>query len=173
MASYTYILSDFPNNKYDSDTLSEEIVNSSISSAVLDYMDGTPIDVTIYFDASLSAPDITTLDTVVANHQGIADPGPVVITDLNVDGSLAVNDQRVDQLRVEGKLYAEWMKFMHSASRAVVVRIDDTSALSNNNIGGIVILNPGGGLSYESGNATEYWMGVDLNDYFSLMKLQY
>ena len=39
MAKYTYILSDFPNNKYDSDTLTEEIGSSSIT-GVLQYING-------------------------------------------------------------------------------------------------------------------------------------
>ena len=48
MANYTYILSDFPNNKYDSDSLSEEIVASSISST-LERIDGDPEGCDIYF----------------------------------------------------------------------------------------------------------------------------
>ena len=160
MAKYNYILSDFPNNKYDSDSLTIDISVSSISSANLDYMDGYPEGVDIYFDASLSVPDVSTLDTVVANHQGIADPGPVEVTDLTVDGSLSGYDGNFETLRVNGKLYADWLKNMHSASRASVVRIDDTDPLANDNIGGMVILNPGGGNPYGSGE-TQYWIGVD------------
>lgn len=81
MAKYTYILSDFPNNKYNSDTLTEEIVESSISST-LERIDGTILGCSIYFLTDLSAPDQTTLDTVVANHQGelAPDAGNVNIT---------------------------------------------------------------------------------------------
>ena len=160
MANYTYILSDFPNNKYDSDSLGEEIVASSISST-LEKIDGNPEGCDIYFLTDLSGPDQTTLDTVVANHQGISDPGPVEVTDMIIDGSLGVQDGYVDTWRVNGKLWAEWIKFVHSASRAMVCRIDDTTPLANDNIGGVVVLNPGGGPAYETGNAVEYWIGVD------------
>ena len=80
MASYSYILSDFPNNKYNSDTLSDEIVASSILST-LDRIDGTATGCAIFFLTDLSSPDQTTLDTVVANHTGEAaeDAGDQVV----------------------------------------------------------------------------------------------
>ena len=84
MAKYNYILSDFPNNKYDIDSLTIDVSVSSISSAALDYMDGYATNVNIFFDASLSVPDVSTLDTVVANHQGIPPPDPITIDDAPV-----------------------------------------------------------------------------------------
>ena len=162
MAKYTYLTTDFPNDAYDIDTLTTEVNDSSISSSTLDYMNGYTSSVDIFFLGTLSGGDVTTLDNVVATHTGVPAVDPVVVTDLTVDGSLSVIDGRVvTSLRVEGRLYADWLKNMHSASRASVVRIDDTDPLAGTNIGGMVILNPGGGLSYESGNATEYWIGVD------------
>ena len=64
-------------------------------------------------------------------------------------------------LRINGKFYAEWIKNIRTASRAVVLRYDDTTPLVNENLGGIVILNPSGGTPFTGGSATEYWIGVD------------
>jgi hypothetical protein len=91
MAQYNYILSDFPNNKYNSDTLSEEIIVSSISST-LERIDGNLSGCSIFFLTDLSGPDLTTLNTVVSNHQGdpAADAGNVEIT-----GSLFINAKDV------------------------------------------------------------------------------
>lgn len=66
-----------------------------------------------------------------------------------------------DVLRINGKFYAEWIKNIRTASRAVVTRYDDTDPLVNDNLGGIVVLNPSGGLPFTGGSATEYWIGVD------------
>jgi len=64
-------------------------------------------------------------------------------------------------LRINGKFYAEWIKNIRTAARAVVTRYDDTDPLVNENIGGIVVLNPSGGTPFTGGSATEYWIGVD------------
>ena len=69
MAKYTYILSDFPNNKYNSDTLSEEIIDASLNST-LDRIDGTKSEANIFFTSDLSAPDVSALDYVVSVHTG-------------------------------------------------------------------------------------------------------
>ena len=66
-----------------------------------------------------------------------------------------------DVLRINGKFYAEWIKNLRTASRAAVLRYDDTDPLVNGNIGGIVVLNPSGGTPFTGGSATEYWIGVD------------
>ncbi len=73
---YTYsISSDFPNQKEDTDRLTQEIADSAIVTA-LDYIDTAGDDCDIWFVDALSGGDQTTLDTIVANHSG--DPLPVV-----------------------------------------------------------------------------------------------
>jgi len=64
-------------------------------------------------------------------------------------------------LRINGKFYAEWIKNIRTASRALVTRYDDTDALTNDNISGVVVLNPSGGTAFTGGSATEYWFGVN------------
>lgn len=92
MAKYTYILSDFPNNKYDSDTLTEEINSSSIT-GVLQYINGKTFGVDIFFLTVLSGGDQTTLDTIISNHQGNPAVDPVIIDSplfiLPVDASVS------------------------------------------------------------------------------------
>jgi len=66
-----------------------------------------------------------------------------------------------DVLRINGKFYAEWIKNIRTASRAIVTRYDDTDPLTNSNIGGVVVLNPSGGTAFTGGSATEYWFGVN------------
>jgi len=76
--TYTYTISiDFPNGTVDPDTLTAQINASSISSGVLEGITtDTPALDTCYiqFDVALSAPDVTTLDGVVAAHTGIPNP---------------------------------------------------------------------------------------------------
>lgn len=76
--TYTYSISiDFPNGTVDSDTLSDQINASSISTGVLEGITlRTPDTDTCYiqFDVALSAPDVTTLDGVVAAHTGVPNP---------------------------------------------------------------------------------------------------
>jgi hypothetical protein len=76
--TYTYsITNDFPNQAVDVDTLTDQINASSISSGVLEGITlRTPNtdDCYIVFDVALSAPDVTTLDGVVAAHTGVPNP---------------------------------------------------------------------------------------------------
>jgi hypothetical protein len=73
--TYTYSIStDFPNGAVAPDVLTDEINDSSISTGVLEGMTlRTPDSDTCYiqFDVALSAGDKTTLDGIVAAHQGI------------------------------------------------------------------------------------------------------
>ena len=68
--SYTYLLSQFPNNKIDITTLSEQIMASAITVA-FDYIAASPAQATIYFKAELSPTDVSVLDEVVAAHTGV------------------------------------------------------------------------------------------------------
>jgi len=76
--TYTYTISTaFPNGVVDVDTLSKQINDSSISSGVLEGVTlDTPAPDTCYiqFDVALSAPDVTTLDGIVAAHTGVPNP---------------------------------------------------------------------------------------------------
>jgi hypothetical protein len=68
---YTYsIAGDFPNKQVNSSVLTEEIEDSSISSAALKYIETDADDCNIWFDDPLSGPDETTLDGLVAAHTG-------------------------------------------------------------------------------------------------------
>lgn len=82
--TYTYSISgDFPNGKVAPDSLTSEINDSSISTGVLDYINvaiSAADNCDIVFDVALSAGDVTTLDGLVAAHQG--DP----ILDVSSDG---------------------------------------------------------------------------------------
>ena len=69
---YTYsIINDFPNQKVNSNKLTEEIEGSDISTS-LEYIttdeDTTSCD--IWFESELSSPDSTSLDSIIANHLG-------------------------------------------------------------------------------------------------------
>lgn len=69
--SYQYSISgDFPNARVDSGSLNSEVVASSIASASVLYVITDGDDCDIWFDDPLSVPDQTTLDGVVAAHQG-------------------------------------------------------------------------------------------------------
>jgi hypothetical protein len=71
---YTYSISeDFPNGKVNSDTLTVEIQDSSIVTA-LDKINTAGDVCDIWFKDALSSGDQTTLDAVVAAHQGNAPP---------------------------------------------------------------------------------------------------
>jgi hypothetical protein len=76
--TYTYTISTaFPNGTVDPDTLSHQIETSTINSGVLEGITlDTPAADTCYiqFDVALSAPDVTTLDGIVAAHTGIPNP---------------------------------------------------------------------------------------------------
>lgn len=77
---YAYPLTDFPNGKANSGSLRAEILGSSIATSLTyitvnsaEYRDACAI----CFDAALSAEDKTTLDGVVAAHQGVPLPYPL------------------------------------------------------------------------------------------------
>lgn len=82
MATYAYSIStDFPNQKVAADCLTQEIEDSSITSATLQSIDvavSAPDNCDIIFDTTLSSEDETTLDGIVAAHQG--EPLPVFPT---------------------------------------------------------------------------------------------
>jgi len=82
--TYTYSISvDFPNAKVNSSIFTTEIAQSSIASAALEMINTSGDDCNAVFDGVLSAPDETTLDGLVAAHQGDAVPesGSVTTTD--------------------------------------------------------------------------------------------
>jgi len=82
--TYNYSISgDFPNAKVNTSILTTEILQSSISSAALEHINTLGDDCDILFDGTLDAGDITTLDGLVAAHQGDAVPesGTVTTTD--------------------------------------------------------------------------------------------
>lgn len=75
MADYNYTIStDFPNQAVAGDKLRDEIVGSSISSAPLELVntDEDSDECKIKFDGSLSVADQTTLDGLVAVHDGVS-----------------------------------------------------------------------------------------------------
>jgi hypothetical protein len=86
--TYTYSISgDFPNQKVAADALEQEIEDSSITSATLEDIDvgvSAPDNCDIIFDVALSSGDETTLDGIVAAHQG--DPLET-FPDVNVEAS--------------------------------------------------------------------------------------
>jgi hypothetical protein len=90
---YQYTIStDFPNTTVSIDALTTEIEDSGISSGALEGVTlNTPATDTCYiqFDVALSASDVTTLDGIVAAHQGIA-PLPLPS---NEGWTLAVEDR--------------------------------------------------------------------------------
>ena len=77
--TYNYTLTDFPNDKCDLNKFSEQIRNSTITAA-LDYCSQSLGFVTAVFRAELTNPDVSTLDNLVANHDGepIPDSTPIV-----------------------------------------------------------------------------------------------
>jgi len=91
MAKYSYLLSAFPNNKYNLDSLTNEVKASSIVS-ILQYMNGNEVGVEIFFETALSGGDQTTLDGIVAVHQG--EP-PVDSGSITIDGYLTIKTQDV------------------------------------------------------------------------------
>lgn len=79
---YNYNLTDFPNDKCNLDTLSEQIRNSTITAA-LDFINQSLGIVAIFFKAELSSQDASTLDDIVANHDGEASPEDIPIVQAN------------------------------------------------------------------------------------------
>lgn len=69
MTTYTYSITDFPNQKVNSDRLIAEITKSAITVA-LDCINTDPSYVFIIFKDVLSVADRSTLDAIVVNHSG-------------------------------------------------------------------------------------------------------
>jgi hypothetical protein len=68
---FTYsIQNDFPNQAVDASVLTVEVGDAAIVPA-LDGININGDDVTLEFDADLSAPEVTTLDGVIAVHAGV------------------------------------------------------------------------------------------------------
>ena len=113
MAKYSYILSDFPNNKYNLDTLNDEIVFSSISST-LDHEDGYETSIDIYFLTDLSTEEISTLDIIVANHQGepaedandVRIKGALFIKPVDVSVGVPSSDISITAIDASGQIVA-------------------------------------------------------------------
>jgi hypothetical protein len=66
---YTFLISDFPNSKVDSNRLSREITTSSIITA-LDFINTVTTHCDIWFKAALSNDDSSTLTLIVEEHSG-------------------------------------------------------------------------------------------------------
>jgi hypothetical protein len=95
---YTYsISSDFPNHQVNSGALTEEIDDSSISSAALLRIDTAGDDCDIWFDDPLSSGDQTTLNGLVAAHTGepVSSPeqGGLIIIPLDTPDAPTVTPQ--------------------------------------------------------------------------------
>ena len=71
MQSYLFsVSSDFPNQAVNISGLTRSIENSSISSAPFNSISVTGDECKINFDSALDAGDVTTLDGIVATHDG-------------------------------------------------------------------------------------------------------
>lgn len=72
MASKTYYMSDFPNNKMNTAILTAEVEDSTISLTLesINLEEGEPHQVTFEFTGTFGAGDESALDAVVAAHQG-------------------------------------------------------------------------------------------------------
>lgn len=82
--TYNYSISgDFPNGKVNTSIFTVEIEQSSISSAALEMINTSGDDCDVVFDGALSGGDETTLDGLVAAHQGdvVPESGTVTTTD--------------------------------------------------------------------------------------------
>ena len=124
--TYTYSISiDFPNGAVDPDTLAKQIDTSSISSGVLEGITlRTPNadDCYIQFDVALSAPDVTTLDGIVAAHTGVPSPifedsdGVASIFRLEGSSGNGVSMLQLWQMNSTG----EWVGMENAAGTSVV-----------------------------------------------------
>ena len=101
MFSYQYQISDFKNNKVAIDSLEKEIRDSSIIIA-LDHIEAESDHVNIYFKAELSDDEETTLNTIVANHEG--EPiKEAIIQDVNI---ITENKKTIERgLELPNKFY--------------------------------------------------------------------
>ena len=139
---YTYSISgDFPNQKVDSDRLTKEIDADVTITTALDYINTEGDDCDIWFVDALSAPEVTALDTVVANHSG----DPIVYTKRVYAESLPIlltsSTEWVEKLKVtlpnccEGTAYRfewtfEWGTTDSSFPIHIRVQLDHTTNLN-------------------------------------------
>ena len=130
---YTFNIDQFPNYKYVLDKLGNEIRSSNIVTA-LDYLNGTDLNVDIYFKAQLNYDDLATLSGVISQHDGVmehTDYSQVKIIGSDIDQSVKLTDEYRDR---SGKLR------VHQTSRKLGLRImwtgvgDDTT--DPNKVGG-------------------------------------
>ena len=151
---YTYSISgDFPNQKVDSDRLTKEIDGDATITTALDYINTAGDVCDIWFVAALSAPEITALDTVVANHSG----DPIVYTLDAYEESLAFTASSsiswVQKLRLNlpdccaGTYRVEWsFSWANSSSGGNIetrVQLDDDTLLGSykmNNLSSLIAL---------------------------------
>ena len=132
--TYTYSISiDFPNGVVNAQSLTTEINDSSISTGVLQYINvaiSAPDNCDIVFDVALSAPDVTTLDGIVAAHTGVA-PAPWESSDADtaifrLQGSSA-NTVAMLQLR-QTNVAGEWVDMENAVDGTAVVRFRQSAA---------------------------------------------
>jgi hypothetical protein len=132
--TYTYSISiDFPNGTVDPDTLTDQINDSSISTGVLESITvATPNTDTCYiqFDVALSAPDVTTLDGIVAVHTGVPNPtfeiSDGVASVFRLEGSSA-NSVAMLQL-CQTNISGEWLDMENAIDGTAVVRFRQSAA---------------------------------------------
>ena len=132
--TYTYSISiDFPNGTVAPDVLTDEINASSISTGVLQGITlRTPDTDTCYiqFDVALSAPDVTTLDGVVAAHQGVPnalfEQSDGIASVFRLEGSSA-NGVAMLQL-CQTNIAGEWLDMENAIDGTPVVRFRQNAA---------------------------------------------
>ena len=95
MEKYTYLISAFPNDRVNLDSLTLEINGSTIAEP-LQYMNLGSASVDIFFLDILSVGDVNKLDTIVANHQGNAPIETQVITStIEIEQGLFIYDTSI------------------------------------------------------------------------------
>ena len=110
MTSEIYSVSgDFPNQVVQQAVLNEEIEQSTIFTLLIG-LNVVGDVVTITFDSALSGPEMTTLDSIVANHQGIYDDLPEITQNIlteNIDGigstGITIEGVLIDNGLVDGR----------------------------------------------------------------------
>lgn len=115
MYTYTYnIQNDFPNHKADAGALHSEIKDSSISSE-LDGVTVLVLTCEVSFFEELSSGDKTTLDSLVAAHQGEALPRP------EYSGILVYRQNPEPTLPVDNKV-AIWVDTDNASATYLIFR---------------------------------------------------
>ena len=95
------IQNDFPNQAVAPSVLSVEITDSTIV-PTLDGINVNGDDVEIVFDSDLSAPEVTTLDTIVSNHQGVPfNNGPQRVNSIAVQDNATTTFETAATLNME------------------------------------------------------------------------